>query len=203
MSTDNSKNILDRLKAGDRKAMKELFHQHYKVVCSSIYRYVRNKETVEDIAQEVFIKLWQKKNQLNITGAIGPYIRRMAINEAISHLRKSKHYMEDIETADAEKGATEVEEKYLYKELNNNITDAINTLPPKCRAVFQLSRFEQLSYKEIAERLEISVKTVENQMGKALKVMRRELRSYLGVLLIAIISYSLIILTQFNEIIVV
>lgn len=198
MSTDKSENILTRLKADDQTVMKELFHQYYKSTCSTIYRYVRNKETVEDVAQEVFIKLWQKRHRLNITGPIGAYLRRMAINEAISFLRKSKQFMEDIDSVAANTGAPEVEEKYLYKELNNNITEAINALPPKCRAIFQLSRFEQLSYKEIAERLGISIKTVENQMGKALKVLRVSLKSYLGTFLIGIVLYWWCIFGNFD-----
>ena len=71
------------------------------------------------------------------------------------------------------------ESEMLQSELQKNVTDAINSLPPKCRAIFQLSRFEDLTYKEIAAKLDISVKTVENQMGKALRVLRGKLRGYL------------------------
>ena len=71
------------------------------------------------------------------------------------------------------------EDTYLDNELEDKIKTAINTLPPKCRMVFQLSRYEELSYKEIAEKMEISVKTVENQMGKALRVLRAQMKGYL------------------------
>ena len=184
MSSPQIDDILTRLRASDKSALKELFQQHYKPVCKTIFRFIRDQSTVEDLAQEVFIRFWEKREKINITSSLSAYLRRMAINEALGYLRRNKRFEEEELTPDISSGSdSSAEEAYLHTELQESVTAAINTLPPKCRAVFQLSRYEELTYKEIAEKMGISVKTVENQMGKALKILRQRLRSYLNLLL--------------------
>jgi len=181
MSDGKLENILTRLKANDQDALKVLFDTYYLPVCHSIHRIIREKQTVEDLAQEVFIKVWQKRQQINVTSSLKAYLQRMGVNEAISHLRKLKNKEKEEITEFNMQGMVSptAEDTYLDNELENKIKAAINTLPPKCRMVFQLSRYEELSYKEIAEKMEISVKTVENQMGKALRVLRAQMKGYL------------------------
>lgn len=172
--------ITNRLKANDKTVLKELFDQHYNSVCQTIHRFIRDRSLVEDLAQNVFIRFWEKRQRVNIQTSIGAYFHRMAINEALGWLRKNKgKETEEISPNTQEKQTYSVEDDFLQNELQAQVTTAINTLPPKCRTVFQLSRFEDLTYKEIAEKLGISVKTVENQMGKALRVLRAELKDYL------------------------
>lgn len=143
------------------------------MVCQAVYRMVPDGNQAEDIAQEVFIKFWEKRHQLNIQSSIGAYLRRMAVNEGISYLRKQKRYeVDELKPGLHDGQDSSMEEFFAGKELQKRIQQAIATLPPKCRLVFQLSRQEELSYKEIAQKLDISVKTVENQMGKALKTLR-------------------------------
>lgn len=147
-----------------------------------MHRFIRERATVEDLAQNVLIRFWEKRHKINITSSIKAYLHRMAINEALGYLRKNKKYTEEEFSTTTPVGATEsVEENYLHSELENKITKAINSLPPKCRAIFQLSRFEDMTYKEIAAKLGISVKTVENQMGKALRVLRERMKDYLHI----------------------
>jgi len=135
---------------------------------------------VEDLAQNVFIRLWEKRHKINITSSLGAYLRRMAINEALGHLRKNKNvHIEKLTPITPQKETENTETNYLHQELQEQIAAAIDTLPPKCRRVFQLSRYEGLTYREIAEKLGISVKTVENQMGKALRVLREKMKGYL------------------------
>ena len=190
MAQENLADILTRLKSDDKTVLRHIFDMYYVPVCKAIQRFVRDKSTVEDIAQDVFIKLWEKRHQLNITSSLGAYLRRMAINEAISFLRRHKHF-ETEDTIDHAYGGSPYtgEDQMLQSELEQNITNAINSLPPKCRAVFQLSRYEGLSYKEIAAKMDISIKTVENQMGKALRVLREKLKGYLSAFLIIFNSF--------------
>lgn len=184
MHLEKLDDILTRLRADDKTVLKELFQAYYTPVCNAIHRFIRDKNLVEDLAQEVFLRFWDKRQKINITSSVKAYLHRMAVNEALAHLRKNKRYHEEEFTADISSGEeVGAEEQYLYTELEDNIKAAIDSLPPKCRAVFQLSRYEELTYKEIAERMEISVKTVENQMGKALKVLRQKLKSYLHIFL--------------------
>lgn len=179
MSKIATKELIGSLQTGNRQAMKLIFQEHYKMVCQVVYRYIKDKDTVEDVAQDVFIKLWEKRNQINITSSLGAYLRRMAMNESISFLRKHKKH--DHDDVDPNTGGNDAssEQLYLDGELASNITMAIDRLPPRCRMVFQLSRFEELTYKEIAQKLDISIKTVENQMGKALKLLREWLQDYM------------------------
>ena len=114
----------------------------------------------------------------------------MAVNEALGHLRKNKKYREEELDSNVSLGTDRSgEDQYMHGELQSHVTKAINSLPPKCRAVFQLSRFEELTYREIAEKMDISIKTVENQMGKALKILRRELGAYLNLIFLMIFLF--------------
>ncbi len=184
MSEENTNDILTRLKSNDRTALKELFQEYYPMACQAIQRFIRDQGTTEDLAQEVFLRFWEKRHSIEINSSLSAYLRRMAINEALGYLRRNKRYEEDEFQPEMEAGTeASAEQQYLHAELEENIREAINTLPPKCRAVFQLSRFEELTYKEIAEQMGISVKTVENQMGKALKILRQRLQGYLNVTL--------------------
>ena len=186
MLENETQDILQQLKSDDQSALKLLFKEHYPSVCRAVYRFVRDKAAVEDIAQDVFIKLWEKRQKLNVTTSFGAYLNRMAINEAISYIRRNKKFEEQTDIIPEQVSTdTNIEKQYLQTELEEKITTAINTLPPRCRAIFQLSRFEDLSYKEIAERLDISIKTVENQMGKALKTLRELIYPYLNLLVIS------------------
>lgn len=181
MASEQAEDILKRMRLDDRSALKELFEAYYPMVCQAIRRFVQDHATCEDLAQEVFLRFWQKRQKIQITSSLPAYLRRMAVNEALAYHRKNKRYQNEEFSPGMEKDAAPgADEQYLHAELKGHITSAINTLPPKCRTVFQLSRFEELSYKEIAEKMNISVKTVENQMSKALKILRVQLRNYLN-----------------------
>ena len=184
MSTQRAEDILNRLKSDDRTALKDLFQEHYSLVCQSIHRFIRDHATTEDLAQEVFLRFWEKRHSIQVTSSLPAYLRRMAMNEALGYLRRNKRYEEDEFVAENETEAgPSAEEAYLHGELQQNVAAAIQTLPPKCRAVFQLSRYEELTYKEIADQMGISIKTVENQMGKALRILRERLQGYLHLFL--------------------
>ena len=180
MPDEKIDDILTRLRADDKTALKSLFEEYYLSVCKTIHRFIREKSTVEDLAQEVFIRFWDKRRQIEINSSLPAYIRRMAINEALAYLRRHKRFDDREVTADMLPGTTDsAEEHFLHQELEVQVRDAINELPPRCRTVFQLSRYEELTYQEIADQMEISIKTVENQMSKALRILRERLRPYL------------------------
>lgn len=184
MPVEKLDDILYRLRSDDKSALKELFQENYTAVCKTIHRFIRDRNLVEDLAQDVFLRFWDKRNQINITSSLNAYLHRMAINEALAYIRRNKKYEQEEMTPNITSGMDDsAEDQYLQGELEANITNAINELPPKCRTVFQLSRFEELTYREIAEKLNISIKTVENQMGKALKILRLKLKNYLNILL--------------------
>lgn len=155
-----------------------LFKTLYAPLCRVVFKIVKEKELAEDIVQEVFIKLWEKKEELTIETSLKSYLYRAAINTSYNHLQKNKRYpmlaIENMEIDDS----VSISDKVEAKELEEKINQTLLLLPDACREVFVLSRWEGLSYKEIAETLDISVKTVENQMGKALKIFREQLHNY-------------------------
>ena len=162
----------------NESSYEELFRNWYAPLCKMIFRILKDKELTEDTVQEVFVKLWEKRKDLKIEISLKSYLYRAAINAAYNHLEKNKRYskltLEDVGAAKSAYNNTEAD--LDAKELETKIKETLALLPEACREVFILSRFEELSYKEIAETLGISVKTVENQVGKALRIFRENLK---------------------------
>jgi RNA polymerase sigma-70 factor (ECF subfamily) len=172
--------LTTRLRSDDKTVLKEVFETHYGAVCAAIHRFAGDRGVTEDLAQQVFIRFWEKRHQIEISTSPGAYLHRMAVNEALAWLRSKKNQLpEEITPATPFTPEVDGEKVLLHNELQEQIHQAIDNLPPRCRSVFQLSRFEEKSYQEIAEEMEISVKTVEHQMGKALRVLREQLKPYL------------------------
>jgi RNA polymerase sigma-70 factor, ECF subfamily len=113
--------------------------------------------------------------------SIKSYLYRSAINTALNYIEKNKRSVQitKIESVTDSYKASHTEEKISFKELEGKVSAAIDTLPPKCKIIFVMSRYDELSYKEIAEALDLSIKTVENQIGKALSILRDNLKGYL------------------------
>jgi len=174
-------NLTTRLRSDDKTVLKELFEAHYQAVCAAIHRIIGERGVTEDLAQQVFIRFWEKRNQIQIDTSPGAYLHRMAVNEALAWLRAKKNQQpEELTYATPLPLQMDGEDMLLHNELQDHIIKVIDSLPPRCRAVFQLSRFEELSYQEIADQMGISIKTVEHQMGKALRVLRERLSIFLS-----------------------
>ncbi len=175
---------LTRLRSDDRGALRAIFDQQYDSVCRVIFRFVHDPGLSEDLAQEVFVRFWEKRSTITVDSNLPAYLRRMATNEALAHLRKKTRYQADeLPIHLPGHQSAPADEQFQAQELSERITQAVDSLPPRCRTVFQLSRFEEKTYQEIANELEISIKTVENQMGKALRVLREKLGDYLTIFL--------------------
>ncbi|MBX2928641.1 MAG: RNA polymerase sigma-70 factor [Saprospiraceae bacterium] len=181
MQIETSNELLAQLRQGRKPALKIIFDAHYPEVCRAIFRLIPDQSLMEDLAQEVFMRFWEKREQIEVTGSVGAYLHRMAVNEALGHLRRKRYFQDDEShaAAFAAPAADGAEAGLLHRDLSDSLQTAMNALPPKCRTVFQLSRFEEMTYQEIADRMDISIKTVENQMGKALRIMREHLREFL------------------------
>ncbi len=162
-----------------------LFRLYYKKVCQAVYKIIPKGEVTEDLAQEVFYELWRKKDHLIIRTSYVAYLRRAAINKALNYLRDQKIKLDDSTVVSQIKlRAPLSDEKLEAAELQKVIDGLVDQLPERCRLVFVLSRFEQMSYKEIAHEMGISTKTVENQISKALKLLKEALGPYLSVWLL-------------------
>lgn len=170
--------------------IEQLFKLHYASMCKTVYKIVKDEAIAEDIVQDVFFNFWKKKDTLNITTSVAAYLKRSAANAGIDYLRKKRPTSDNALDIDEPiyqhlaVDSSESDENIRTEELSNRIEAALELLPPRCKEVFMLNRFEDMSYKEVAETLNISVKTVENQMGKALKILRVELKDYLPFLIV-------------------
>ncbi|MCB9225345.1 MAG: RNA polymerase sigma-70 factor [Crocinitomicaceae bacterium] len=163
-----------------------IFRSHYEDLCAVANRYLEDLEAAEEIVQSVFVKFWEGRSEINIQSSIKGYLITAVKNNCLNqlkHIKIREEYKQfnqrELETshvlADDEVEATELEEK---------IRASINQLPEARKKIFVLSRFEGLKYQEIADKLNISVKTVENQMGSAIKQLRTDLAEYLVSILI-------------------
>lgn len=171
----------------------QVFKSHFKALHAYACTILQEEAMAEEIVQQVFFKLWEKRDQVNIQQSLNAYLYRSVYNECLNYLKHKKvkkaHQSHTLYTAGT--ASDNVSRKVIAKELEEKIADALNQLPEQCRTIFQMSRFEELKYREIADKLNLSVKTVENQMGKALKIMRMQLVEYLPVLLPALLAIAL------------
>jgi RNA polymerase sigma-70 factor (ECF subfamily) len=176
---------LDRIRAGDERAFAELFRAYYAGLCSFVYARVRSGAIAEDLVMDVFRRLWEHRTKLEVHRSVRSYLFSAAVHAAASHLRHRRieaTLVRDVEAhaqsvpAIGTPRATPVMDAERA-ELAHAIARAADALPPRCRAVFLLWQ-QQLSYAEIADVLGVSIKTVENQLGRALRALRVRLAVY-------------------------
>lgn len=176
----NEGDLLRRMSAGEQAAFDAIFRAHYTHLVAFAHGLLRDRSASEDAAQEVMLELWRRRGEVVITESLRAYLLRATRNRALNQLRHANvqkraepHLMSD--DAVMPTGASEL----VATELRAAILEAIAELPPACREVFELSRGRGLRYAEIASTLGISVKTVESQMGKALRHLRVRLAAWL------------------------
>lgn len=158
------------------KAFKELFNREYNNLCQYAYSYLKEEHMAEDVVQETFVRIWETKRELIGKPEIRFYLVTAVRNNAISVIRKQNssqtRYVEETPEPAPEVFNTRREQLEHEASTSERVAAALNTLPPKCREIFLMVKMQSMSYKQVAETLDISVKTVENQMGKALRLVR-------------------------------
>jgi RNA polymerase sigma-70 factor (ECF subfamily) len=182
------KQVLASLATGSESAIEMLFKSFYQPLCQYAYSFLRDKDEADEVVQAAFVNIWDRREELSIQTSVKSYLYRAVRNaclNVIKHERVKKEH-ETHELAQGEPVHEGTSEGVMMSELERRIAAAMKALPEQCRLVFQLSRFEELRYAEIAEQLNISVKTVENHMGKALRIMREQLKDYLPLVLLFI-----------------
>lgn len=170
--------ILQLLKKGDQKAFKKVFEVHYNIIYEFVQNLTKDRFQCEDITQETFIKFWNNREKIDIQTPIKGYLYKTAYNNFIDHYRKSQRNQMLKQEWYFQKIIEITEENVFIKERKiARLKKEIDLLPPKCKQIFVLSKLKNLKYQEIATKLNISIKTVENQMGIALSRLRKELRT--------------------------
>lgn len=174
MTNSSDIHIFHQIKNGNVAAFSILFNNYYTQLCFFCSRYLVDMDLSRSLVQQVFVDLWVKREKLSVEFSIKSYLFQAVKNRAIDQLRQNKN---NIQISDATSELAQIPFHNIVEEaeLNDRINKSINQLPEKCREIFLMSRYDGLKYKEIASKLNISVKTVEMQIGIALKKLRDEL----------------------------
>ncbi|WP_236976014.1 RNA polymerase sigma-70 factor [Membranihabitans maritimus] len=183
MTTFDNEKII-RIQREDE--FENLFKENFQSLHSYAFTIIQDQFSAEEVVQTVFLKLWEKRENINFHTSIKAYLYKSVYNYSLNFIRDRKtrkqHSMESMRNTPSH--TKEDENHETTSELMQKIQESLKELPEKCRTVFYLSRFENLKYREIAEKLDISIKTVEVHMGKALKHLRLSLAEYLPLLIL-------------------
>lgn len=168
------------------KIFKDLFEEYFIPLSHYALKYVKDLDTAKEIVHNVFLNLWEKREEIDVNKPLKPYLYTSTYNRCLNYIRDNKKFNKDELSISflEQHGNHEDHDKLVEQEVQHKIDEALAQLPGKCKEIFMLNRFQSLKYSEIAEQLDVSVKTVEAQMSKALKILRKELAEYLTVLLI-------------------
>jgi RNA polymerase sigma-70 factor (ECF subfamily) len=179
---------INALRKGDKKAYEEIYTDFFGVLYHLCFQYIRHEKVAEEIVQDTFLKLWEIRETLNEQINIRNFLYTITKNNCLNYLRNQKismKHLENVKYLEMQFNYEALEKlgNYLqFEELRSKIEEAIAGLPEEITETFRLSRFEELSYREIAERQGVSIKTVEARISKALRILRVELKDYLPVI---------------------
>lgn len=167
----------------DQEAFKELFYDFYPSLCVFAQRYISSPETCEDIVQETFYNLWKNRKKTEITSSFRNLLITSVKNNCVDYLRRQSVRQIHSERHSCQEIIDTPEEIYTISELEKMLKMALDRLPPNIRKAFEMSRFENMTYNKIAEDMDVSPKTVEAYISKALSILRIELKDYLPLVL--------------------
>ena len=182
--------LFRKVQQDDEKAFEHLFRLHYTPLCRYAYTLLASKEESEEVVQEIFVKIWLNRKKIEIRHTFASYILRAVKNESLNHLNKNaRSVVVSINNLSKEEvyhiASEDLPDTAEAEIMQQKLIMAIGLLPSKCRRIFELSRFEKKKYKEIAEELELSVKTVEAQMTIAFKKLRSFIKLIIWIILIS------------------
>jgi len=168
---------VSELIAGNQQAFDLIFKTYYIPLCNFSMKIVKDKESAEEIVQDLFVTVWEKHQKLKINVSIKSYLYRSVANNSVRYVKKrnlfiSNDTMKNLET-EFESDSSEI---IALVEMEEKIHGFIRQLPPKCQEIFKMSRFEEFKYNQIAEKLNISIKTVEAQITKAIKFLHENVK---------------------------
>jgi RNA polymerase sigma-70 factor, ECF subfamily len=177
----NDFHIQRNIQNGDIKEFERLFVKYYEPLCHFAFKFLKDMDLAEDIVQEFFYNFWKNRESSSLKLSLNSYLYQSIRNNSLHflrHLSIRQKFVDEVKNEyNTQMSFTEQDEPEL-NELNNAINETLKQLPERCSRIFSMNRFEGKKYKEIAEILSISVKTVEADMGKALQVFRKSLKEY-------------------------
>ncbi len=189
MTSHDKKNIEG---AFDLEHFEWLFREHFKALVAFSYQFVKDQDSANEIVHDVFIRLWEKRDSIDPQRPIKSYLFTSVHNRSLNFIRDNKKFSSNPSDLEALAESSEIEEQNNSdheRELKQKVHKAIDKLPLKCKNIFMMSRFQEMKYTEIAEELGISVKTVETQISKALKTLRKELAGLVFLMMILLLFF--------------
>lgn len=175
MEQMDDKVLVRRLKDGDKSAFKALFERYYPLFLSFALKLLKTESTAEDLIQNVFLKIWIGRANLNETKNFKNYLLVSVRNEVYQYFRQSFRVDDSAECPEVVDGSVNIETELSAKELEKRVSGIISKMPPRRREIFNMSRHEKLSNKEIASRLGLSIRTVEKHIENALSDIRKHI----------------------------
>lgn len=176
---ENDKNLYQQIRKGDKKSFEVLFKAYYAPLCVFARKYIYDPDESEEVVQAFFLKFWDDRGKIEITTSVKSYLFSSVRNRCLNYIKHQKirqDYQSDVmNNADLENHSSNY---FMEIDLMQKINDSIDSLPKRRREIFILSREHGLKYREIADQMGISIKTVEAQMGQALKDLRDKLKDY-------------------------
>jgi RNA polymerase sigma-70 factor (ECF subfamily) len=185
MATESEKLTLMALKQGDERVFESVFREFYEPLCIHARRYIIDPDQAEEVVQDMFFKMWDRRDTISINTSLPAYLYKAVTNHALNYIKYQKiarQYQDYVGFRVDENTATSAHDTLVHSDLEAQFQELVKELPERRRLIFEMNRFEGLKYNEIAGKLNISLKTVEIQMSKALDFMRTKLRDYLPVI---------------------
>ncbi|WP_346861197.1 RNA polymerase sigma-70 factor [uncultured Draconibacterium sp.] len=183
----NEQQLFERLRNDDEAAFKVIYNEYYSKLYYFVLEFIPLKDTAENVVQDTFVTLWNKRNELKDNSNLTSYLFTVAKNNALKKLRDKKYSQKLFSNAvdvselnlNVEALSTIDTSLYAFMDIDQIIQETLTGLPPQCRKVFELSRFREMKNREIAEELNISIKTVEGHISKGIKTFKVALKDYL------------------------
>ena len=171
--------LLEEFKSGNSRAFDKIFNNHYQNMCRFAHSIVHDDDTAHSLVQQVFVNLWENRESSDHIDSLIPYLTTMVRNHCINFVKREKRHIKLADfPADAHTENTTENELFVY-EFEEQLINALSLLPERCKMAFEYSRFENMTNKEIAQKMEITTKGVEALIGRALKSLRISLADYL------------------------
>ena len=177
----DSRFLISRLQKGEEAAYELLFKEYYQVLTLFANKYLNDLEQAKELVQDLFVHLYEKRDQLDINSSLKSYLFRSTHNRCLNFInaRKIRQKYAAYVNQHSDNTVNTLEQEVNKAELEHALYKAINDLPPRCRSIFKMNRFDGLSNGEIASKLKLSKRTVETQISKALRILRVKLEPYM------------------------
>ncbi len=176
--TNLDQELVERIREGDKAAFRVLFDQHYKTLVGTAVNILKDEARGKDAVQEVFLQVWKSRKKLEIRTSLGAYLKRGVINRSLNQVNYAKNFVAEGQLREHTMLTHSALDELALQDLESALRASLDLLPERCRLIFVMKRLEGMSHKEISEALGISPKTIENQITKAMKVLKEALQAF-------------------------